>query len=726
MDIAELGLAVRSDGVVVAKERLKVFEDQAGRTETATQKLARSFDRLLKLAGVTYVVTQFGRAIGDAVRRVEDMERMSRQVDKALENSGNSARTSAKEIAAWADMLERRTGRAAAEVMSVAANLATYGFGRKEFYRALELANDMAAAWGGDLRQNVEGLARALDDPIQGMAMLSKRGVKLTQDQKELALAFLQANDKAAAQNVVFQALEEQVKGVAEKGYGGLAKAWGNARKTWDDALEAMVQGTGKSKGLRDALMDLAEAVSSPALVSAVGGFATLIIKAISGIAQVVAGAMKALQDLSDFLNAPGGALTEFNSKTAPLENRSLQIMREQLASKQAAIAKAEADRGGAKDMLWSFFGLGNDNAIKNMQAEVDGLKVAIAARANPASFNVGASFNALGGAQTLEGKDALIAAMSPGSPAAFGDFDAYSGFKYFDKNAEKAATKAQKAYDKIILGSKQFIAEQQLEASALGMTEQEANRLRYTQELLNKAANDNIKLTPQMRTELEGYAAAMAAAEEQSRRVTEIYNLGKDTFKGFFSDLKSGLKEGQGFWESFGNAAANALDKIADKFLDMALDGIWDTLFGAFSGKGGGSSGGGIGGILGGLFGWLFPNAKGGVYASKSLSAYSGQVVNTPTVFAFAQGAGLMGEAGPEAIMPLKRTASGALGVQVAGTANQNQANDNGVVVQVIDQRSSGTIKREKATGPNGEKMVRLIVRDEVQQARRRGAPGF
>ncbi|WP_368894869.1 phage tail tape measure C-terminal domain-containing protein, partial [Morganella morganii] len=40
-------------------------------------------------------------------------------------------------------------------------------------------------------------------------------------------------------------------------------------------------------------------------------------------------------------------------------------------------------------------------------------------------------------------------------------------------------------------------------------------------------------------------------------------------------------------------------------------------------------------------------PNAKGGVYSSPSLSAYSGQVVHTPTMFAFAKGAGVMGEAG-------------------------------------------------------------------------------
>lgn len=57
--------------------------------------------------------------------------------------------------------------------------------------------------------------------------------------------------------------------------------------------------------------------------------------------------------------------------------------------------------------------------------------------------------------------------------------------------------------------------------------------------------------------------------------------------------------------------------------------------------------------------------NAKGGVYESHDLSKYSGSVVSSPTMFAFAKGAGLMGEAGPEAIMPLTRAADGSLGVR-------------------------------------------------------------
>ncbi|WP_252120332.1 phage tail tape measure protein [Symbiopectobacterium purcellii] len=67
--------------------------------------------------------------------------------------------------------------------------------------------------------------------------------------------------------------------------------------------------------------------------------------------------------------------------------------------------------------------------------------------------------------------------------------------------------------------------------------------------------------------------------------------------------------------------------------------------------------------------------NAKGGVYTSSSLSAYSGQVVDRPTLFAFAKGAGLMGEAGPEAIMPLTRNANGVLGVRAVGGVSGNTA---------------------------------------------------
>jgi uncharacterized protein YbjQ (UPF0145 family) len=64
---------------------------------------------------------------------------------------------------------------------------------------------------------------------------------------------------------------------------------------------------------------------------------------------------------------------------------------------------------------------------------------------------------------------------------------------------------------------------------------------------------------------------------------------------------------------------------------------------------------------FLGGLF---KPNALGDVYSGPGINAYSNKIVSQPTLFPFASGTGLMGEAGPEAIIPLRRGPDGRLGV--------------------------------------------------------------
>lgn len=71
---------------------------------------------------------------------------------------------------------------------------------------------------------------------------------------------------------------------------------------------------------------------------------------------------------------------------------------------------------------------------------------------------------------------------------------------------------------------------------------------------------------------------------------------------------------------------------------------------------------------LFGSLFGGLFPNAAGNAFSNGRVTAFAaGGVVSSPTLFGMKGGAGLMGEAGPEAIMPLTRV-GGKLGVQAAG----------------------------------------------------------
>lgn len=78
------------------------------------------------------------------------------------------------------------------------------------------------------------------------------------------------------------------------------------------------------------------------------------------------------------------------------------------------------------------------------------------------------------------------------------------------------------------------------------------------------------------------------------------------------------------------------------------------------------------LGNAIGGLFGNIFGSANGNVFSAGRPKPFAnGGVVNSPTLFPLRGGTGLMGEAGPEAILPLARGADGSLGVKSGGGGN-------------------------------------------------------
>jgi phage-related minor tail protein len=133
----------------------------------------------------------------------------------------------------------------------------------------------------------------------------------------------------------------------------------------------------------------------------------------------------------------------------------------------------------------------------------------------------------------------------------------------------------------------------------------------------------------------------------------------------------------------------ASVADALYEATLKPAVEGFSNWLSGAIKGvfpsggssSGGSSSGGAtgsdssgswIGSAVSALLGFFgVKSANGNVFASPGLHAYANSVVGKPTFFPFANGIGLMGEAGPEAIMPLRRGSDGRLGVSAPGGAN-------------------------------------------------------
>ena len=114
------------------------------------------------------------------------------------------------------------------------------------------------------------------------------------------------------------------------------------------------------------------------------------------------------------------------------------------------------------------------------------------------------------------------------------------------------------------------------------------------------------------------------------------------------------------------------------------------------------------------------FPFADGGAFSGGSqIQAYAnGGVVGSPTLFPMAGGkTGLMGEAGPEAIMPLKRGANGKLGVQMEGGGG-----DNVVINQSFNFQANGDDSVKKIIAQAAPQIAQMTKNSMLNDRRRGG----
>ena len=277
---------------------------------------------------------------------------------------------------------------------------------------------------------------------------------------------------------------------------------------------------------------------------------------------------------------------------------------------------------------------------------------------------------------------------------AASGDLSAIN-------TAQKIVDEEQAKLDKRKAKFKAYIDEHQFKEGGIAYKGALANFKRETEELEAK-----IKLLSEAIE--SGNAANVEAANgymENLKKVIEGIELpgfgggkggdGEDVYKGFSGGIKKFSNDVKNMAEEVANVTASWFDRMADhlanfvmtgklKFKEFARSVIADIakmiakqlIFNMIAGFGnmfgpsvGTQVGGGLGGHLKKLK--LIRNATGNAYGKNGIVPfYKGGIVNSPTLFPFAKGTGLMGEAGPEAIIPLQRGKNGKLGVAGGGGA--------------------------------------------------------
>lgn len=195
-------------------------------------------------------------------------------------------------------------------------------------------------------------------------------------------------------------------------------------------------------------------------------------------------------------------------------------------------------------------------------------------------------------------------------------------------------------------------------------------------------------------------------ALAERFEQLTETMR-GTETVVSSFSQSLDGVraqmlytdKEITSLSKSFGTGMRNAFDdvvfdgkKLSEALRDVGrsmVDAAYNTAMKPIQNSLGGLVAGGLNSLASGLL----PFAQGGSFVQGKVTPFaSGGIVSSPTTFPMRGGRGLMGEAGPEAIMPLTRGADGRLGVQTSGGGRAVSVTMN------INTPDAGSFRRSKA----------------------------
>lgn len=228
----------------------------------------------------------------------------------------------------------------------------------------------------------------------------------------------------------------------------------------------------------------------------------------------------------------------------------------------------------------------------------------------------------------------------------------------------------------------------------------------KYNSAMLNLAGS--MRLLDQITLGLQ--TGLISVFEAASNVAVQVSSFVRSTFKTLEDSIFEFVKNGTFEFKKFTQAVLDDLTRIIIRASIIAP--LANAITGASFGAGGASAGTNV--STGASAGSQFATtaAKGGVFNQGNVVPFAnGGVVGSPTTFGLSGGrTGLMGEAGPEAILPLNRGPGGKLGVNAEGLAANVQVN-------VINNSDAG-IETQQRKGENGQDIIDILIIDTVRNA--------
>ena len=229
-DFADLVMRVNTRDLARGEQAQDEFarnsEQMEGRTTRATRGISAGFKRMVPAITGALAALGAGVGIAAAIREAEKFQTTMFRVEAVIKATGGAAGRSADQLREQARQLALSTLESTEGVLQAQQTLLTFRKVQGDvFDRAIIAAADMTAALGGDLNSATLQLAKALENPLEGISALSRSGTVFTAAQKDMVRAMVEAGQTAEAQAFILDELEAQYKGTAEAAAGGLAGA---------------------------------------------------------------------------------------------------------------------------------------------------------------------------------------------------------------------------------------------------------------------------------------------------------------------------------------------------------------------------------------------------------------------------------------------------------------------------------------------------------------------
>lgn len=765
-DIAKLGLEIETKGADEATRKLndldKAAQQAASSADTLSDKAQQTSQSLDDVGNAAEQSAGFFGTIGQEVLKAEvavelaeralqalyetmkagirayaEYEVATVQLTQSFERVGNQTGFTIAQLQDYAGQLESVSGVAEESILRIAQVLNRSGKASgEEFKRLMALSLDLAAAMGGDPVNAAEQLSRALQDPGRAVSMLRRQFADFDPVIADAIERMAEAGDKAGATALLFNELESSIGGSASAAAETLTGAWARLQDALADAAREVVTVTGLADALKLSLEILAYTVRTAteafvAIITPLREFADALglsanaSSTAEGAYASLEGSVKALR-MAYYLAT--GNITQFYIalKTSQAEQAAADG-----AAKAQAVGVDNIKNGWQK--LTSTLREGIDYTrrvgkaiLDNTDAErkqIDllrmGAKEREVAQAGIAAYaaakaKLTSETGRFGAIEELEAKRAQAAAEALQRQA-----QAHERAGGAASRHSRAMRELEDPLTKTVDDLNDYIRSLEREAELAGMSGT-ARDIRIAQMRIEDTITRNLGDSNEDLARAYGdrAAAAIRAADEARKAIErerdameEAERAQEDAFRAF-ADFATSVIDGS---EDMGQALGNLLIKLVEIYAQMQI----------MQGMGGGGLGsffGGFGGWIGQLLGFGGGSAPIDWAAEGVWGISRGAAFNNGAIVPFARGGtidrpttrsmALMGEAGPEAVLPLRRDAAGNLGVGSTG-------GDVKVVVQNIDQRKNGgTLETQSERGADGTTFIRTFIRDEVKRA--------